>query len=673
MDRHTNIEGKPRGVLDGLLLANFLAIALLVISIARLIADSDGTALNLDLAKSTLSEPIWHTQLGRNLGLFAGALTLLHLAFGSSCWLLAVLSERAFRVPHVTRRIWVLLWYIAGVVWILVANATLFPKSSLGQPYQSLINADIPGGLTPLEIASVATLAPIAYITISALHRITTRRIMVVAACAAAITTAVAMLLREHPSPLLDAQRPNIVILGVDSLRIDAINEKTPRLQEFMASAVQMSDAITPLARTFPSWASILTGRHPHTTGAYMNLLPREMISTGVTLPQLLRREQYRTYYAIDETRFSNIDESYGFDRVAAPPMGGSDFVLARVADTPLSNLVMNSAVGALMFPHVHANRAVAHVYDPDAFVWRVSRELDTDAPVFLAAHMTLPHWPYTWSRSQTDQHRSPINELYEHSVQRTDQQFGDLLDMLERRGILDNAIVVVLSDHGESLGHSDEFLLDHSSHRHFSGLEFQRWGHGTSVFSPKQYQVVLAFRAFGVAKPRLVTARVRSEPVSLLDIAPTLVDLLDLQADEQFDGVSLTGLLEPGSSPEEEFFTNRIRFTESEYNPHGFDPREFTRSQLAAAAKVYELDPVTDRITVRPELLPSIMASRQYAALLGNRVLAAAVPDVRGASRFSFIHVARDGTTLDPADERRLESSLRQRFDLDRTRSPDH
>ena len=81
-----------------------------------------------------------------------------------------------------------------------------------------------------------------------------------------------------------------------------------------------MTDAITPLARTFPSWVSMLTGRHPHTTGAYMNLLPRELIHAGHTLPQLLREHGYRTYYAIDETRFSNIDASYGFDRTRRRP-----------------------------------------------------------------------------------------------------------------------------------------------------------------------------------------------------------------------------------------------------------------------------------------------------------------------------------------------------------------
>ncbi len=49
--------------------------------------------------------------------------------------------------------------------------------------------------------------------------------------------------------------------------------------------------------------------------------------------------------------RFSSIDASYGFDRTATPAIGGSDFVLAWFADTPLSNVIVNTWLGALLFP----------------------------------------------------------------------------------------------------------------------------------------------------------------------------------------------------------------------------------------------------------------------------------------------------------------------------------
>ena len=48
---------------------------------------------------------------------------------------------------------------------------------------------------------------------------------------------------------------------------------------------------------------------------------------------------------------------------------------------------------------------------------------------------------------------------MYREAVHRADQQFGDLLAMLQRRGVLDNALVVVLSDHGEASARPDDFM----------------------------------------------------------------------------------------------------------------------------------------------------------------------------------------------------------------------
>ncbi len=100
------------------------------------------------------------------------------------------------------------------------------------------------------------------------------------------------------------SESPNIIFLGIDSLRPDYVTaENAPNVHAFMDDAVHLQDAVTPLARTFPAWISVLTGKHPHTTGAYMNLLPREQIHAGTTLPQLLHEHGYRTYYSMDETR----------------------------------------------------------------------------------------------------------------------------------------------------------------------------------------------------------------------------------------------------------------------------------------------------------------------------------------------------------------------------------
>ncbi len=91
---------------------------------------------------------------------------------------------------------------------------------------------------------------------------------------------------------------------------------------------------------------SILTGRSPRSTGAMFNLIRREDVNDYPTIADLLATEGYTTVFATDEVRFSNIDESYGFDRIITPPIGAADFLIGQVGDLPLSNVVANTPLG---------------------------------------------------------------------------------------------------------------------------------------------------------------------------------------------------------------------------------------------------------------------------------------------------------------------------------------
>ncbi len=87
-------------------------------------------------------------------------------------------------------------------------------------------------------------------------------------------------------------------------------------------------------------------------------------------------------------------------------------------------------------------------------------------------------------------------------------------MQLLADKHVLDNAIVVLLSDHGEALGAEEDSMLrtTGTSREIWDSL----WGHGTSVMSPNQYQVLLAMRAFGRARlpgpTRTTTGRCRSK-----------------------------------------------------------------------------------------------------------------------------------------------------------------
>lgn len=670
-----SVENSSR--LSGLPLAVLLACGFLLLSLAP--AATGGLWARLDdrVISSALAGPIWRTQLGFNILLFALALLALHLCYALLLWLLGAASMLAWPRLLIRRSLWTLSWFLALSFWLLLANAEYFPHSEMGFLHRTAAARTVLGATLFAAMSALLALSIVATLGIALARSAERRRIAVACVGIAAVILASAFL----PTKLAGRSRaaeekPNVVLLGIDSLRpdsVDAIN--TPAIHKFLAGSVQLTDTITPLARTFPAWVSILSGRNPHTTGAWMNLLPRDRIHAGETLPDLLRQHGYRSAYAIDETRFSNIDASYGFDQVVTPAMGASDFVIGTFADVPLANLVVNTRLGALLFPHLHTNRAATVLYEPDSFINRLDRELQVGQPLFLAVHLTLPHWPYTWASSpdvpRADKARGP----YFATLRRVDAQFAALLAMLEKHGVLDNALVVTLSDHGQALDKTDNILSAYVPKGLPGGDALQSTGHGTSVLSPSQYRVVLGLRGFGPAQAMLPGANVLDIPASLVDVAPTLLELLGVAPPAaEFDGFSLVPALRAGPAAMPELAT-RIRLTETEYSPRNFSLADIGGKGTAEAAKAYRVDPETDLVTVRVNWLDQMLANRQYAAVLGNRVLAAALPGLRKDGQHQLLLVpdpfrrsedaAAENQNTGTIEREHLRQVLQQAFDI--------
>jgi arylsulfatase A-like enzyme len=654
---HETIPKPSPSRLEGLGVAGLLGLALMVLSFSRRFGELGTLQFQNGVLDSMFANGVWGTALGRNLFMFVLALTATHAGYAIAVWLLARASAFAFPAAAVTRKQWVLVWAMASAVWLLVANAALFPGSSLGSPYAAAVRAGV-GPINVFHVVSTLLVCGLAAVVIrSAIAAVRAKkpasrqRVRVIAAVGASLgAIGIAVAYASH-SGSGSSDKPNVIIIGLDSFRHDVAHARgpdalAPNVRRFLDGAVSFSDAMTPLARTYPSWVSILTGRDPYTTGAVLNLLPRGMVQTGDTLGDMYRRAGYRTVYGIDEVRFSNIDASYGFDQTLTPQIGASDFFLGYFADTPLSNLVVNTWLGEWLFPHVYANRADNHIYDPDEFVARIDRHVRFDEPTFLALHLTLAHWPYGWSRSKpVARSTAEIPAAYRESAERVDQQFADVMSVLERRGALKNALVIVLSDHGEGLGKPDDLLIPNDSLLGKFDASMASHGHGTSVLSPHQYHVVLSMRTYGDAKIKLPAGTQSDVPVTLEDLAPTLAEISGLQSRQPFDGQSLAPLLRgvPGA---DEPFRKRVRFTETEFNPRGVAIAvQTTTSALGNAARYYRVDPKTDRLEVRPELINDVYQSRQFAAVLGDRILAAIPRENVDITVYDMVTVGRDGS----------------------------
>jgi arylsulfatase A-like enzyme len=138
---------------------------------------------------------------------------------------------------------------------------------------------------------------------------------------------------------------------------------------------------------------------------------------------------------------------------------------------------------------------------------------LDRGQPWLFWMHYIDPHSPYhAYGEVQPT---APAKARYLSEFRRVDDALDDLFAGLDERGLLDDAVLILAADHGEEFGeHGGRY-------------------HGTTVFE-EQARVPLLFRVPGVA-PRRV-----SGIASLVDVTPTVVDLLGLSTEATFDGQSL-------------------------------------------------------------------------------------------------------------------------------------
>ncbi len=288
---------------------------------------------------------------------------------------------------------------------------------------------------------------------------------------------------------------PNVLLITVDTLRADHLScygyhlETSPNIDALAAEGVRFARAHTAIPLTGPAHISLLTSRYPQEHGAIRNgVAPREE-SSLVFLPQVLRRHGYRTAAFVSAwpltTRLTHLGR--WFDRYDE--------------DLPRRYQLFNS---------------MRHAEDvtPAAIRWL---EDNHGERFFLWVHFFDPHSPYEYrmkfsklKRSEGQPRPAASAEMrdriqrYDSEVAYTDYWVGRLVASLDRLGLRDSTLVVLTADHGESLG------------------EHNYVGHGRHLYQ-NIVHIPLIFRF----PQRIAGGQVEERPVSLLDITPTIVDLV--------------------------------------------------------------------------------------------------------------------------------------------------
>lgn len=550
--------------------------ALMLLTLAGLLA-AGGASFALSVQNRSSAGFVWRTimaQPGGFLPMAAQGLVIvtIHLLFFFLVYRLGTAATRAgrwFERPAAS----VALTWLSSVWLILDLHNDRFPLSVWSYHLGPL--TDAPASLALSLLAGGWLLFRVATIARAVLARRQPRdwRWPALIAAVPLVATAFSALpLPIRPNAATPAAQPNLVILGLDSMRRDlAVDEHgaglAPQLAAVRREAWVEANVVTPLAHTFPSWTTILTGEHPQASGARYNLAARGQVDAAASLAWTMKARGYRTIYATDETRFSNIGENFGFDEVIAPQPGVSDFLLAQFFDQPLVNLAVQLPGAEWLLPALAGNRAFAHAYQPRRFLDRLEKAIGPagDRPTFIAVHLCLAHWPFFSAERAHAVDGYPSDEYFPAAAQ-VDRQFGELRARLTALGYLrPDGLEVILADHGEATPHD---LVDQPLPILHGGLKQAPNlppGHGTSLLVPEQWQTFTLFRGRTAQGP-IVPGR-SDRLASLEDLAPTLRRLLALD-----DGDAVTPVMAVADGIGPATTPRSYVLMETGFTPDGFD-----------------------------------------------------------------------------------------------------
>lgn len=303
-------------------------------------------------------------------------------------------------------------------------------------------------------------------------------------------------------------QHLDVLLITIDTLRADHIGSyganhpTTPVLDAFARTATRFAHAYSPSPLTRRALPALLYGRYASTlpfdnTGDAPTLRRNRLPS----LPGLLVAAGYQTRLIM---AVPGVLEASWLDGFAATQTVG------------LSNSIDNA-------PAV-----------TDAALAAYARPQSCATPTFTWIHYFDPHGPYVRPPGAPDFGDSD-EDIYDSEIASLDAQIGRLLYGLQLSGQLGHTIVVIAADHGEGFG-------EH-------GYEF----HGRSLYDD-QIRVPM-FISIPGGRGHVIDA-----PVSLVDVAPTLLDLVGVAVPPGMNGRSLMAAVDDGTAPHGPVLSELIR-----------------------------------------------------------------------------------------------------------------
>lgn len=342
--------------------------------------------------------------------------------------------------------------------------------------------------------------------------------------------------------PKAGIAKPNILFLGIDTLRADALQiyqpgatAKTPNLDAFAKDAVVFEQAVAQASWTKPSFATLFTGLYPsqHTATSKTAAIPEEV----ETLAERLRDAGYYTEgFANNPNVFSMFGFGQGFVEYtdlrprllfyASPSVARLSMyeVLRKARQRLLGKIpILGKKLGKMVVTDFYQP---AEVITHTGLDWLDHRPFPDQAPFFLFLHYMDPHDPFMdpdapgggFARARMERPEpsieAPMRKAYDLEIEHLDAHLGALFDGLKQRGLYQDTVIVFVSDHGE------EF------HEH------NGWWHGFTLYQ-EMLRIPLIVKLPGLAQGGTRNADLARH----VDVTPTLLHLAGLEKSPQMTG----------------------------------------------------------------------------------------------------------------------------------------
>jgi arylsulfatase A-like enzyme len=340
--------------------------------------------------------------------------------------------------------------------------------------------------------------------------------------------------------PIVSAQspartkKPNVIIILTDDMgygEISCYNKNqvpTPNIDRLAKEGVRFTDFYVPTPYCAPSRASILTGRFPLRHGMVENPAPDAGINdiglngNEVTLGELFQGADYATkcigkWHLGHKTEYSPL--KHGFDEYYGM-LYSNDMRPVQLIE---NNEIAEKTVDQRLLTQKYTSKALDFI------------DRNQKSPFFLYLAHAMPHKPLAASSDFFTDGNSKI--LYESVIKELDWSTGEIINKLKKLGILENTIVIFMSDNGPWYGGNTGGL---------KGMKANNWEGGIRV-------------PFIVRYPKEIPqGKTIKTPCWSLDILPTLAKLTPIEPNPSIplDGQNILKIIKRKSNAHKPIFS---------------------------------------------------------------------------------------------------------------------